>query len=203
MGVVQRPIGGKKCRQEFIAMIYLASTSPRRKKILKELGIRCKVIPTSYKEHPIPGISPSRLVKVHALEKGLSALRKIRVGIVISADTVVYFNQKIVGKPKSINDAFKTLKSLQGRWHSVYTGVAILNIKDGKLQKKKLFHEKTYVHLKKMSDSEIRAYFKKINPLDKAGSYAIQSKHKIVDGIKGSFYNAMGLPERGLTALEN
>ena len=176
-------------------MIYLASTSPRRKKILKDLGIRFKILSSDYHEKSIPGLGPARLVRAHALGKALSAARLITDGKIISADTIVYFRKKIIGKPKNKKDAFRILSMLQGRWHEVYTGVVLLQVEAKKIKQRTVIVEKTKIRLRALSPKEIDAYFKKINPLDKAGAYAIQSKREnIVLEIKGSFSNAIGLP---------
>lgn len=180
-------------------MIYLASTSPRRKKLLKAAGIRFRWVPTAYEELPIKGLGPSALVRKHAVEKGLSALPRVKSGVILSADTVVYFRGKIIGKPRSIRDAYQTLGQLQGRWHEVYTGVALVGVKNGRIIRKKVYVERTRILLRKMPAPAMRTYFKTVNPLDKAGSYAIQSKRRnIVEKFSGSFTNAIGLPMESL-----
>ncbi len=177
-------------------MIYLASTSPRRKTILKSSGIQfCAVKPDYKEEKPAGNLSPSTVVKKHALAKAVSVAKKVREGIVIGADTVVYFRGKIIGKPKDLKEAAGILGELAGRWHLVYTGVALLKISAGVMRKRIVFYEKTRVHLKPMDRKSLRGYFKKIRPLDKAGAYAIQSKRAgIVREIRGSYSNAVGLP---------
>ncbi len=144
------------------------------------------------------------VVKKHALAKAISVAKKVSRGIVIGADTVVYFRGKIIGKPKNLKEAVGILGALAGRWHLVYTGVALLKISGDAVRKRIVFHEKTRVHLKRMNRKALRGYFKKIHPLDKAGAYAIQSKRAgheagrplagIVQEIRGSYSNAMGLP---------
>ncbi len=194
MGVVHGHRGGKKCREEFGGMIYLASTSPRRKRLLKEAGIPFKALKPRHEEKPQPGLSPTALVKYHAFSKAVSVAPGLKEGTVIGSDTIVYFKNKIIGKPKNSPHAIKILSQLQGRRHTVYTGVAILQLHAGKIQKRCVFCEKTTVFLKPMTLTDIKTYFKKINPLDKAGAYAIQSRHNIVQKIQGSFSNAVGLP---------
>ncbi len=176
-------------------MIYLASTSPRRKALLKQYGIPFQTLQPVYEESNKSSLSPSRLVRTHALEKGRSCAASVRNGVILSADTIVYLNGKVIGKPKNQKDAFKILRSLQGRWHKVYTGVALIHIQAGTIKRKSLFSEVTQVKLKRMSETDMKQYFQKINPLDKAGAYAIQSKKpNIVETIKGSLTNAIGLP---------
>lgn len=180
-------------------MIWLASTSPRRKKILRDLGVSFRVVKPSYEEKPIPGASPARLVRTHALAKGLSAASLVRDGLVISADTVVFFRGRIIGKPRDMKDAVRILGSLQGRWHRVYTGVALVRVDGGKAAGRRVFTEMTRVRLRPMDAAAIRRYFRRVNPLDKAGAYAIQSSRPaVVAEVKGSFSNAVGLPVESL-----
>ena len=181
-------------------MIYLASTSPRRKKILKELGIVFKTVTPDHVEENEPKASPAFLVKRHALAKAISCVSKVKDGRILGADTIVYCQKRIIGKPMHYQDALRIAGFLRDRWHTVYTGVALLTVKGHRVRKKKVFYEKTKVRLKPMTRRETEEYFKKINPLDKAGAYAIQSKRaSIIAEIKGSIYNAMGLPVEKLT----
>ncbi len=176
-------------------MIYLASTSPRRKELLKQKRIQFKIIEPDYHESNRQNLGPVQLVKKHAFEKGKSCVPQIKNGIILSADTIVYIDGRIVGKPRNLKNAFRILKELQNRWHRVYTGVAILEVHSGKITRKKIFSESTRVKLKSMSDEDIKRYFKKTNPMDKAGAYAIQSKRtNIIRDVKGSLTNAIGLP---------
>ncbi len=179
-------------------MIYLASTSPRRRKILKEQGVVFTTVAPDYEEKNWPKASPAFLVKRHALAKAMSCLSKIKEGMIIGVDTLVYCEKKVIGKPNHYRDAFKILSHLQGRWHTVYTAVALLNVENRRIQKKKIFMEKTKVRLKKLNSKAIANYLKKINFSDKAGAYAIQSKLIIVQEIRGSFSNVIGLPAERL-----
>ena len=188
-------------------MFYLASTSPRRKRLLRGLGLRFLVRAPSYKEESTAG-PPSKVVQTHALGKALSVARRVQNGTVLGADTIVYFQRKVVGKPKDRKDAFRILSALQGRGHTVYTGVALVRVLSGRIAGQTVFSERTRVYLKKMDTAAIRAYFKEINPLDKAGAYAIQSRKTglpagqagIVRRVRGSFSNAVGLPVEKLYA---
>ena len=182
-------------------MLYLASASPRRAKLLREAGISFKRLKSSYHETGIFGDPPVVLVKKHAQGKAMAGARMIENGKLLAADTLVYFQGKILGKPRSRKDAVKTLTLLQGHWHTVVTGVAFFEVKHGEIVRRRLFSERTRVLLKKMSGSEIRNYFRSVNPMDKAGSYAIQSRKSIVKAIKGSFSNAVGLPMERLSFL--
>jgi septum formation protein len=179
-------------------MIWLASTSPRRKVILRRLGVRFRTVIPAYEERNPGCRAPAALVRLHALEKASAVGRSVREGIVIGADTIVWFGGKTIGKPKNLAEARKTLAKLQGQWHVVYTGVALLNIHRRVVRRRHVYVEKTRVLIRSMSDKEIRRYFRRINPLDKAGSYAIQARFSIVERIQGSLFNAMGLPAESL-----
>lgn len=176
-------------------MIYLASTSPRRRALLKRAGISFRILKPDYHEGRKGPGGPSRRVRIHALQKALSCKRKIEEGTILAADTLVYSEGEILGKPRNLKEARLILEKLQGRWHSVYTGVAVLSVASGRVLQKKVFFEKTRVRLKKLTPSRIRNYFKRVSPLDKAGAYALQSPSGgIVEGVRGSFTNAVGLP---------
>ena len=186
-------------------MIYLASTSPRRKALLKNAGITFRLLKPAYEEnHDLKG-RPSQIVQVHAVRKAESCSARVKNGIILAADTLVYLEGNIIGKPKDMKQARLMLGTLQGRWHSVYTGVAIFKMTSGRMVKKIVFFEKTQVRLEALSPKGIERYFKNVNPLDKAGAYAIQShRGGIVQDVRGLFSNAVGLPvEQVLPKLLN
>lgn len=194
MGLVQRLAGG--CIGGGFGMIvFLASTSPRRLLLLKQAGIVVRKIKPVYEEIDKRHLTTRQLVRSHAIGKALSAVRHLKKGVLVSADTLVVHKGKRIGKPRDMKHAVQILSGLQGRTHEVLTGVAIFLVRDGKILNKKYFLEKTEVTLKPLSLDAIRTYFKRIQPLDKAGAYAIQSKrYSIVQKIRGSYTNAMGLP---------
>ena len=175
-------------------MIYLASSSPRRRALLKQAGIAFKILRPRYKEKTVRGLSVAALTRRHALGKALSAAEGIKEGLILGADTAVFFKGRVLGKPRSMNAARAMLGSLQGRRHSVLTAVALLRVQNGQVRAKKTFIEKTSVWLKKMDKAEIRRYQDRIGPLDKAGAYAAQAKGGIVLRVRGSFTNVVGLP---------
>ena len=185
-------------------MIYLASTSPRRKALLKKAGVTFCLLKPAYEENNDLKGRPSKIVQVHAVEKAESCREQVKNGIILAADTIVYLEGKTIGKPKNMKNARFILRKLQGRWHSVYTGVAMFKIVSGRVVKKTIFFEKTKVRLEELSPKRIENYFKKVNPLDKAGAYAIQSRRGgIVQEVRGFFSNAAGLPiERVLAKLK-
>ncbi len=194
MGLVQRALGGHVCGEVFM-ILYLASTSPRRIFLLKQAGFKVQKIKPVYTEVDHKHLSTQELIKKHALGKALSAAHQVKEGILVSADTLVVFQARRIGKPKNIKDAYRILSMLQGRTHVVWTGVAVLKILGGNIQAQKYFVVKTKVSLKPVGRSQMKAYFKRINPLDKAGAYAIQAqKNSIVSKVIGSYTNAVGLP---------
>ena len=181
--------------------LYLASLSPRRTRLLREAGIRHRILKADYIETHPRGMAPAAVARKNAWGKAVAASKKIANGRILAADTLVYSEGKIIGKPRNRRAAEKTLLSLQGRWHTVYTAVAVLDVEHGRAKKKVLFHERTKVRLKAMTLPEIRRYFRREDPMDKAGAYAIQSKKgTIVEKVRGSFTNAVGLPMENLYA---
>ena len=178
-------------------MIYLASKSKARKKILEIFGFKFKVKSSNIKEkRSIGGLSYAGLVKANALNKAEDVSKKIKSGIVIAADTICVQDGKIFGKPRNLKAAKVMLKTLSSKPQWLYTGIAVVNKDNGKAI---VDYEKTKVYMDKMKDEEIDAYFKKVSPLDKAGSFDIQGKGAFfIRRIEGCFYNVVGLPLRKL-----
>jgi len=176
-----------------LPQIYLASKSPRRRKLLKQIAVKFKSLSLDLNEDIIDGEHPVRTVKRLALHKSDAAIKKIKSGIVITADTIVVLNNEIIGKPKNKKDAFDILSRLSGKTHSVYTGFVICNISTGR---KIVDYEKTKVTFRKILPEEIRNYIKTGSPMDKAGAYGIQDDFGavFVKKINGCYYNVVGLP---------
>lgn len=173
--------------------ITLASKSPRRRKLLKSLGLKFRSISVDLNEDILDGEHPILTVKRLSLHKLELAKNKIKSGIIITADTIVVLNKEIIGKPKNEKDAFNILKKLSGKTHIVYTGFAIENVDN---QKKIIDYEKTKVTFRVLSDDEINEYIKSGSPMDKAGAYGIQDDYGalFVSKINGCYYNVVGLP---------
>lgn len=172
--------------------LILASKSPRRYELLKQLGLEVGVVPSRVQENLIIGESPEdhviRLSEAKALEVG----NRFPDRWVIGADTIVYLNNSILGKPKTREEAIEMLKSLSGKEHWVITGFSIQNI-----EKNKKGHEaiKTAVKVKRLSPAEIDWYVNTEEPFDKAGGYAIQGAGAfMIESIRGSYTNVVGLP---------
>lgn len=172
--------------------IILASKSKARKKLLQQIGLRFSVAESRVKEKRILRTSCSRLVIDNSLAKAKDVAARYKKGIVIAADTVVLVEGKTVGKPGNIRNAIKMLKLLSRRPQWVYTGLTVIDIDNDRIFTD---YEKTRIYMIPMTDAEIRNYFKKTSPLDKAGSFDIQGLGGIfIDRIEGCFYNVVGLP---------
>jgi septum formation protein len=172
--------------------LILASASKARRALLEQIGLKFKVATSRVKEDRRLRGSCSDLVVGNALKKAKDVARRHDSDIVIAADTVVLVGKKIIGKPKSLKDAFRTLKLLSRRPQWVYSGIAVIDIDRDKVYTD---HEKTRIWMYPLTDAEIRRYFRKVSPLDKAGSFDIQGMGGIfIDRIEGCFYNVVGLP---------
>ncbi len=173
--------------------ITLASKSPRRRKLLKQLNISFKSISVDTLERIRKNEKPDITVKRISLEKLQKAKTVVKHGIIITADTIVVLDNKVLGKPKDQKDAFRILKKLSGRTHTVYTGYSIFNWLNGK---QLTDYERTDVSFRKLLDDEIWEYIKSGSPMDKAGAYGIQDDFGavFVKKINGCYYNVVGLP---------
>lgn len=170
--------------------IILASSSPRRKMLLEQIGLKFEVVPSKVEEK-VEGNKPCDIVKDNALKKA-EDVASSHHGLIIAADTIVVCDGKILGKPKSRKEAEGMLSFLSGKWHEVFSGVAVLNTQIGE---KVVECVKTKVKMRKLSEEEIRAYVATKEPLDKAGAYAVQGLGALlIDRIEGSYTNVVGLP---------
>ena len=176
--------------------IILASASPRRRQLMAMAGYEFEV-QVSHKEEVYAATEPGEIVKELSLLKAgdIASMNDKKSLIVVGADTVVAHNGKILGKPKSEQDAFAMIKGYQGDKHQVYTGVAILAY-DQEGNETVINHAvKTDVYVNKMTDQEIWNYIHNDNVMDKAGAYGIQSGFAIhIEKIEGDYFNVVGLP---------
>lgn len=172
--------------------IILASASKARQKLLKQIGLKFTVSESKIKESRSLKKSCRELVVKNAQLKAQDVARKVKSGIIISADTVVLAGKKIIGKPKNLQDAFRTIKLLMKNPQWVYTGLAVLDLDQNKLL---IGYEKTKIYMYPLTDTQIKNYFKRVSPMDKAGSFDIQGLGAVfIDRIEGCFYNVVGLP---------
>ena len=174
--------------------IILASASPRRKELLEKAGISFEII-TGTGEEKTNSSDPEEMVKELSYGKEESVAENVvEDAVIIGADTIVFYDGCILGKPKDAEDAVETLLKLQGNTHQVYTGVTVL-IKEGGNIRSLIFAECTDVTFYPVSENEIRAYVNSGEPMDKAGSYGIQGAFGVyVKGICGDYSNVVGLP---------
>lgn len=173
-------------------VIYLASKSPRRKKLLNQINLDFQTVDIETPEVFKKNESPVDAVRRIAKEK-LEEAKKLVSGIIITADTIVVIDNEILGKPVDEKDAVRLLKKLNGRIHAVYTGYAIYNSAKNETV---VGYERTYVTFRKLLTNEIEEYVESGSPMDKAGAYGIQDDYGAVfiDKINGCYYNVVGLP---------
>lgn len=171
--------------------LILASGSPRRKQLLEDIGLSFEV-KTVFFEEDFPKSMPTvKVAEFLAVGKNKANRESLMDQIILTADTVVIFNDKILGKPADEEDAIKTIQLLSGKVHEVVTGVCISD-----LNKQVTFSNTTKVKFRKLSTEEVEYYVSHFKPMDKAGSYAIQEWIGLIgiEWIEGSYYNVVGLP---------
>lgn len=172
--------------------LILASASPRRKFLLGEMGLAFTVKVANVEEDDRPHLKPNDLVLNNAILKAESVANEVPDALVLGSDTTVSLKGHIFSKPKDLNEAKQMLEALSDQWHEVYSAIA-LRWTSGNF--KVSFHEVSQVKFKTLTPSLIQEYHSRVNPLDKAGAYGIQEASElIIDSIKGSFNNIMGLP---------
>ena len=180
--------------------IILASNSPRRKKILTDLGLDFDVIPSKYEEKLETDVFSYDLIEDLATQKACDVVRRVgKDEIVLGADTVVVLHNKILGKPRGKKEAFNMLSALSGQTHIVVTSLCGINTKTNRAA---LLSTTSFVRFKELSADLIHYYIDTFNPLDKAGSYGIQElPDGILDKYEGSFDNIVGLDPESVTAV--
>ena len=170
----------------------LASNSPRRKKILNQIGINFKTISSEVNEHSNLNYSPKKFAEYWSIKKTKKISKMYQDHIIIGADTIVSIDNEILGKPRNKKDSVKMLKQISGNTHKVLTGVSIACYKENIF---KTFSETTEVVVRNISNNEINYYVNNFKTLDKAGSYGIQDFFSVwIEKINGCYYNVMGLP---------
>lgn len=197
--------------------IILGSASPRRRELLEQIGIEFEIVVSDAQEH-YESTRPEEIVRELALMKAehvaeeverrekeraeQASISRRETGevhlcnvVILGADTIVVRDGQILGKPSDEEAAFSMLKSLQGRMHQVYTGVAVLDF-DGNGKRRTISHaEETKVYVHEMTDEEIRRYIAAGESMDKAGAYGVQGRFAAyIDRIEGDYYNVVGLP---------
>lgn len=173
--------------------VVLASKSPRRKELLERLNLDFEIVVSQVDEDSYKKNTPHEYVERLAYEKANSVLQLVNEdSIIIGSDTVVVYNNHILGKPRDEKQAYEYIKKLSGNKHLVYSGLCII---DNETNMNIICHEVTEVYMKKLNNQEINSYIRTGEPLDKAGAYGIQGIGAIfVEKIVGDYYNVMGLP---------
>jgi nucleoside triphosphate pyrophosphatase len=174
--------------------IILASQSPRRKILLEQMGLEFLVIASDFDESELYNEIPSEYVTELARGKAEFVARYIDYpAIIIGSDTTVYFENNYLNKPNDEEDAKNMLRKLSGGWHSVFSGICVIDTESGKIKKD---YSETKVKFRELSGEEVDAYVASGSPLDKAGAYGIQDDFGavFVEKIEGDFYNVVGLP---------
>lgn len=172
--------------------LILASASPRRAELLKLLPVKFQVLPGHADEVAHEHLSPLEVCQLNAHRKARAVAKKIPDTLVLAADTLVFLDNEILGKPRNLADARRMLARLQGRHHQVVTGVCLMHLRH---HRERIFAVSTDVLFHPLDARQIRDYLAGISPLDKAGAYAIQERGElIVSEISGSYSNVVGLP---------
>jgi septum formation protein len=200
-----------------MSQIILASGSPRRKELLEQMGMEFEVCPAKGEEHITTEVPKEAVVELSRqkaeevasgvlgwIERGCPFPGKNQPGganaqpddmLVIGADTVVVYQDKILGKPENEADAARMLSMLSGNTHEVYTGVTLVFIDKTGRTGEYSFYEKTNVTVYPMMEREIADYIASGDPMDKAGAYGIQGRFAVhIKQIEGDYYNVVGLP---------
>ncbi|MFW6006433.1 MAG: Maf family protein [Bacillota bacterium] len=179
--------------------LILASSSPRRKELLSQLNIDFTVVPGKINEEEYEDRNPEKMVKETARAKAEETARLVENTVIIAADTVVYYDNEILGKPGNSGEAERVLQKLSGDTHKVFTGLAVFSTIEKRII---LDYDVTKVYMRDLKKEEIINYVKSGEPLDKAGSYGIQGIGGIlVEKIVGSFYTVVGLPIHKLAVI--
>lgn len=172
--------------------LILASTSPRRKRLLKQLGIDFTIVPSHVIEKMNPRYKPARQAEELSLQKAQAVAEKFPDAIIIGSDTLIAFGDEVIGKPKDEKEAKMRLRKFSGHSHSIITGLTLIDTGQKKTITKSV---ETKVWFRHLSSQEIASYIQKEKPFDKAGAYAIQDRGAVfIEKIEGDYFSAVGLP---------
>jgi len=178
--------------------LVLASASPRRKELLRKLHLDFRVVSSDATELHDEQLTAGELARVNSYRKARAVAGTFPDALVLGADTLVYLNGRLFGKPADLLEAHRMLEQLQGQTHQVYTGVCLIQ---SCANRHRVFAESTDVRFKRLTPRQIDQYLSAIEPLDKAGAYAIQEGGpSVIEEISGSYSNVMGLPLERLEA---
>lgn len=172
--------------------LVLASASPRRAELLRQLGVDFQIVTSEVPEIHHDQLTAREVSQINAYRKARAVAKHYPDAVVVGADTLVYLDTQLFGKPISLEEAYQMLERLQGRTHQVVTAICLLHLRE---HRQLLFAEQTFVTFRPLDAVRIRRYLNQVNPLDKAGAYAIQEQGDLlVESIEGSYTNVVGLP---------
>jgi septum formation protein len=181
-----------------LPLLILASASPRRTELLRQLGLDFKVVPSDIAEIHHDQLTAQEVSQINAYRKARSVAKRFPDALVLGADTLVYLDGTLFGKPATLEEAYVMLERLEGHTHQVVTAICLLHLRE---HQQRVFTETTAVTFRPLDAVKIRRYLTKVDPLDKAGAYAIQEEGDlIVESIAGSYANVVGLPVERLRA---
>ena len=172
--------------------MILASASPRRAELLRQLGLRFQVLPSNIGEVHPEQLTAVEAAQINAYRKARHIAKKFPDALVLGADTLVTLDNVLFGKPANLEEAYSMLDRLQGLTHDVVTAVCLIHLRG---HRQRAFAESTSVTFHRLDGVKIRRYLARVNPLDKAGAYAIQEDgDQIIESTQGSYTNVVGLP---------
>ncbi len=178
--------------------LILASASPRRAELLRRLKLEFQVVPSDAAELHNEQLTAREISQLNAYRKARAVAKKFPDALVLGADTLVYLDNILFGKPANLDQAQRMLQQLQGRTHQVVTGICLLHLR---AHRDRLFADSTNVTFRQLTPEQIHRYVSSIHPMDKAGAYAIQeSGDSVIREISGSYTNVVGLPLEKLEA---
>jgi septum formation protein len=172
--------------------VILASASPRRRELLRQAVSEFEVVVSDAPEMHDEQLTAREVSQINAYRKARAVAKKFPDSLVLGADTLVYLGTRLFGKPTNMEDAFAMLEQLRGKTHEVVTGVCLMHLRQ---HRERVFQVSTLVTFRPLDEADIRRYLARVNPLDKAGAYAIQEEGDlIVESVLGSYTNVVGLP---------
>lgn len=182
--------------------VILASASPRRMELLRQIVTTFEVVPSDAPELVDEHLSPYELCQLNAHRKARAVAKRFPDALVLGADTLVFLEREILGKPANLAEARRMIARLQGRTHQVITGVSLIHLRP---HHERILAVSTDVRFRSLTAGQVRDYLSRMNPLDKAGAYAIQEHGElIIEEISGSYTNVVGLPvERVRAEIES
>lgn len=172
--------------------LILASASPRRSELLRQLGVNFTVVPSNATEIHDDQLTAREISQLNAYRKARAVAKKFPDALVLGADTLVYLGTTLFGKPADLEEAYRMLEQLSGQTHEVVTAICLLHLRT---HRQRVFFDSTKVTFRRLDETQIRRYLSQVDTLDKAGAYGIQEHGDlIVEKISGSYTNVVGLP---------